>query len=184
MNIAPDIVGGNLWLALSLLESYMLLALCMLKQVLITNVTSRRTMNIFSALIMRSKNWSCHWPSPWRDRLCGQCGMMISCSVILKLGCVFISLLSSSGARSWGSLHSINHFWSVNWMKTKAPPVPCSFCFTSKRLRLNCKLPWSGLECCGGSAPVERAGFRASCSHLPGWLNRREGNLAKKPVPA
>lgn len=56
MNIAPDIFGGNLKLALSAIERYMVLVPLVFKQVLITNVVIRRMMDIFSPRIMRNKN--------------------------------------------------------------------------------------------------------------------------------
>lgn len=46
-------------------------------------------------------------------------------------------------------------FRSINWMKTKAGPVPRGYCFMSERRRLNCKLPGlAGMP--GGSARGER----------------------------
>lgn len=59
----------NFWWALSLLESYMVLVLWIPKQMfLITNTISRRMMDTFSPLMMRTKNWPHHWPFPLGDK--------------------------------------------------------------------------------------------------------------------
>lgn len=57
----------------------------------VTDVISMRTMDVFSPPMMRTKSWPHHWPSPLGDRVCGQCCTVTSCSVTLKLGCVFHS---------------------------------------------------------------------------------------------
>lgn len=118
-----------------------------------------------------------------RQSVCGQCGLVTSYGVIFKLGMYSILLLSSFGARSWGSFYSGNHSWTINW-KRKAGSMLCGYCFISKRHSLNAGYLRQGPEYYGGFAPVKRAGIKAFCSHLSDWLNREEGNPAREAFPS
>lgn len=92
---------------------------------------------------------------------------MTSCQAALKFGPVLISPSSGFRAGPWGSFHSGSHFRSINWMNTKAGPVPRAYCFTGQRRRLNGGLPGSGRDA-SAAVPAGRAGLTAPRSHLSG----------------
>lgn len=154
MNIAPDIFGGNLRLALSAIERYMVLVPLVFKQVLITNVVIRRMMDIFSPRIMRNKNWPCHWTSPLGDRVCGRCGTVTSCNAILFLFCQALEL----GHRGLFTVETI--FTQLIGWKQRLAPCPVVIALQARGTDCIAGSLGPGPECCGGSAPVERAGFK------------------------
>ena len=89
------------------------------------------------------------------------------------------------GAGSQGSFHSGNHFRSINWMETKAGPMPCGYCFTSRRCRLHCRLPrfWTGMPRWLGPHGESRVYRHLVATFLVDLIGRK-ATLQEKLLPA